>query len=77
MDSLAQLTQLARPSPSIEQMAQKLWTAQELEAMTPAEQDAIFEASIARNLDHAPQEFLARVRQRFEEHLGGQDSTTR
>ena len=58
-------------------MAQKIWTAQELEVMTPAEQDAIFEASITRNLDGAPQEFLVRVRQRFEDHLGGQDSTTR
>ena len=50
-------------------MAQKILTAQELEAMTPAEQDAIFEASIIRNLDDAPREFLARVRQRFEGHL--------
>ena len=58
-------------------MAQKIRTAQELEVMTPAEQDAIFEASITRNLDDAPQEFLVRVRQRFEDHLGAQDSTTR
>ena len=52
-------------------MGQKIWTAQELEVMTPAEQDAIFEASIIRNLDDAPEEFLARVRQRFEDHLEG------
>ena len=58
-------------------MAQKIWTAQELEVMTPAEQDAIFNASIIRNLDDAPQEFLARVRQRFEAHLAGQETTTR
>jgi hypothetical protein len=58
-------------------MAQKIWTAQELESMTPAEQDAIFDASIIRNLDDAPQDFLARVRQRFEDHLASQDTPPR
>ena len=29
-------------------MAQKIWTAEELERMTPAEQDAIFNDSIVR-----------------------------
>ena len=52
-----------------EVMGRKVWTAQELEQMTPAEQDAIFEASIVLNLDDAPVEFLARVRARFAEHL--------
>jgi hypothetical protein len=55
-------------------MAQKIWTAEELERMTPAEQDAIFEASIVRNLDDVPKEFLARVRARFEAHLAGTES---
>ena len=55
-------------------MAQKIWTAEELERMTPAEQDAIFDASIARNLDDVPKEFLARVRARFETHLAGTES---
>ena len=58
-------------------MAQKIWTAQELETMTPAEQDAIFDASIIRNLDDAPQEFLARVRHRFGQHLIDTDTTPR
>ena len=58
-------------------MAPKMWTAQELESMTAAEQDAVFQASIVRNLDDAPPDFLARVRQRFEDHLNGNDSTTR
>ena len=58
-------------------MAQKIWTAQELETMAPAEQDEIFEACIVRNLDDAPQEFLARVRQRFERRLAERDTTTR
>ena len=58
-------------------MNQRVWTAQELEAMTPSEQDAIFESSIVRNLDNAPQDFLARVRRRFEDHLAGNASSTR
>ena len=70
LGSLAQRSE-PRTSPSIERMGQKIWTAQELEVMTPAEQDAIFEAGIIRNLDDAPEEFLARVRQRFEDHLEG------
>jgi hypothetical protein len=55
-------------------MAQKIWTAEELERMTPAEQDAIFDASIVRNPDDFPKEFLARVRARFEAHLAGPES---
>ncbi len=42
--------------------------------MTPAEQDAIFDASIVRNLDDVQKEFLARVRARFEAHLAGTES---
>ena len=54
--------------------AQKIRTAEELERMTPAEQDAIFGASIVRNLDDVPEEFLARVLARFEAHLAGSES---
>ena len=42
--------------------------------MTPAEQDAIFDDSIVRNLDDVPKEFLARVRARFEANLAGTES---
>ena len=55
-------------------MAQNIWTAEEPERMTPAEQAAIFEASVLRNLDDIPKEFLARVRARFEAHLAGTES---
>ncbi len=55
-------------------MAQKIWTAEELERMTPAEQDAIFDASIVRNLDDVPNEFVAKVRARFGAHLAGTES---
>jgi hypothetical protein len=47
-------------------MASKVWTAAELEQMSPSERHAIFEASIVTDLDEVPPEFLARVRARVE-----------
>ena len=46
-------------------MARK-WTAEELEQLTPAEQDAVFDAGVLSDLDDVPPEFLARVRARLE-----------
>lgn len=43
-----------------------MWTAAELEQMSPSERHAIFEASIVTDLDEVPPEFLARVRARVE-----------
>jgi hypothetical protein len=43
-------------------MERRIWTAAELERMSPAEQDAIFQASLVRDLDDVPPEFLDRVR---------------
>lgn len=43
-------------------MARRTWTAEELERLTPQEQDGVFEASIVGSLDEVPAEFLARVR---------------
>jgi hypothetical protein len=40
----------------------RIWTAAELERMSPPEQDAIFQASLVRDLDGVPPEFLDRVR---------------
>jgi hypothetical protein len=58
-------------------MAKKIWTAAELEQMSPAEQDAIFEAAIVRDLDDVPVEFLDRVRSRVERRISGADSPDR
>lgn len=55
-------------------MAQKVWTAAELEQLSPAEQDAIFTAGIVRDLDDVPPEFIARVRARLEDHIAGTES---
>lgn len=58
-------------------MTRRVWTAAELDLLSPAEQDAIFAAGIVRDLRDAPQEFLARVRSRFEAHLAGGEPPTR
>ena len=39
-------------------MARKVWTAEELEQLTPAEQDALFDASVVADLDQVPAAFL-------------------
>ena len=43
-------------------MARKVWTAEELELLTPAEQDALFDASVVTDLDQVPVAFLDQVR---------------
>ena len=58
-------------------MASKVWTAAELEQMTPAERQAIFDASIVTDLDQVPPEFLARVRARAEQLIAETESTDR
>ena len=45
-------------------MADKVWTAAELEALTPADQDELFHASLIPDPDNVPSDFLERVRQR-------------
>lgn len=55
-------------------MATKVWTAAELEAMSPSEQDDLFSSSIVTDLDEVPAEFLARVRARLAERTAGVES---
>ena len=54
-------------------MAGKIWTAEELEALSLDEQDALFEASIIRDLDQAPQELVERVRARVEARIAAEN----
>jgi hypothetical protein len=56
-------------------MASKIWTAAELEQMSPTERKAIFDASIVTDLDQVPPEFLARVRARVEKVIAETEST--
>jgi hypothetical protein len=56
-------------------MASRVWTAEELEKMTPAEQDEIFEASIVRDLDAAPQHLVERAREAVQRRLEAEDTS--
>jgi len=42
--------------------------------MTPAEQQALFDASIVTDLDDVPPAFLAQVRDRLEQHIDQAES---
>ena len=58
-------------------MTPKVWTAAELEAMDPSAVDAIFEDSIIRNPADAPQELLARTRERILRRIEETEPTQR
>jgi len=55
-------------------VSDKVWTADELQAMSPVEQDALFNESIVTDLDSVPSEFLARVRARLADLAAGAKS---
>ncbi|MBL8776072.1 MAG: hypothetical protein JNK12_09080 [Acidimicrobiales bacterium] len=50
-------------------MARKIWTAAELDEMDPADVDALFQASLVKDLDDVPPEHLARVRERVQQRI--------
>lgn len=58
-------------------MKPRVWTAEELEGMSPAEQDAVFEAGVVADLDSVPTEFLERVRRRAQERIASADRPDR
>jgi hypothetical protein len=47
----------------------KVWTAAELEEMTPTEQDEAFASAVVSDLDAVPANFLTRVRNRVQERI--------
>lgn len=55
-------------------MPENVVTAAELEAMSPAERRALFEASIVTNLDDAPRELVERARARVEQRIAESES---
>jgi hypothetical protein len=55
-------------------MARKVWLPAELEKLTPAEQDALFEDSIVSDLNVVPQDFLAAVRDRVQQRIARTDT---
>jgi hypothetical protein len=56
-------------------VAERVWTAEELEQLSPAEQDALFEQGIQTNLTEVPAEFLARVRARVQQRIDSEASS--
>jgi hypothetical protein len=58
-------------------MASKVWTAAELEQMSPAGRRAIFDARMVTNLDDAPPELLARTQARIERMIAESESSQR
>lgn len=57
-------------------MVKKVWTAEELEKMSPAEQDEIFASSIVKDLDAAPQHLVNRAREAVQQRLEAEDASS-
>lgn len=57
-------------------MNRDVTTAAELEAMTPPQRQAHFEASIVRDLSQVPAEFLDRLRARVQDRIVDRDLPT-
>ena len=50
-------------------MERKVWSAAELDEMTPAERKRIFEESIIWDLDDAPADLIERARRKVEKRI--------
>jgi hypothetical protein len=61
------LLMVAAPVGILSYMASKVWTAAELEKLTPAQRHEIFEASVVTDLADAPPKLVARSRARVEQ----------
>ena len=55
-------------------MTRKIWTAAELDEMTPAERQRIFDDSIVWDLSEVPEEFLERIRAKVLSREASQDA---
>ncbi|MEM7091646.1 MAG: hypothetical protein AAF567_01490 [Actinomycetota bacterium] len=51
-------------------MDNKIWTAAELDEMSPVERKKIFDESIIWDLDDAPQDLIERARRKVEQRIG-------
>ena len=54
----------------------KLWTAEELEKLSPAERNEIIRAGIVTDLSQVPPAFLERVRANVRDHIAATESAT-
>jgi hypothetical protein len=55
-------------------VADKVWSVEEVEAMTPEERREIFRAGIYWDLDDAPPELVARIRARTQALIDGAEA---
>lgn len=55
-------------------MKPKLWTAEALEKLSPAERHALFDESVVTTLDQAPPALVERVRTRIEQRIVNADA---
>ena len=62
-------------SANVANMERKIWTAAELEKMTPAERSAISQASVVRDLADAPQHLVERARRFVEARIAAEESS--
>ena len=57
------------------QMGRKIWTAEELEQLSPNERAAIVRAGFENDLTKVPPELLARARRKVESHIAAREGT--
>jgi hypothetical protein len=55
-------------------VADKVWSVEELEQMTPEQRTEIFRAGIVWDLDDAPPDLLARIRARTRARIDGAEA---
>lgn len=63
------------PAVRLASMGVKLWTAAELENLTPAERHKLFEARVITDLEQAPPALVARARARVEQLIAEAQTT--
>jgi len=54
-----------------------LWTAEELEKLSPSERNEIILAGVVADMDEVPTEFLARIRANVLDHIESAATTDR
>lgn len=57
-------------------MEPKVFTAVELEGLSPAERHALFDASVVTDLHRAPQELVERARTRIHQRIAQSEAPT-
>ena len=68
--------QVVSPSLYCQDMADKIWTAAELEKMTPAERREISQAAEVTDLATVDPEFLERARESARRHMAASEQTS-